>query len=352
MDRPPTFREIAAAAGVSIATVSLALRADPRISAATRQRVEGAARRLGHEPSPLVSAFMARIRRSAVTGRGAGETFALLLPVAQKAEDPLTRELRAGCREQARRLGLGLDEVRIDGESRAATARVDRILAARGIRGLVIAPFARWGTALELNWERYASVAIGYSLLDPRLAQVAPDHQQGMRVMITELRQRGCARIGYIVDDASVRTADKRLLARFALYTAMTPEPVEVPPLIIPTQETGDRAGVARSFARWFRRHRPAGIISSFSEVPDWLRSGGWRIPEDVQFCHENVANAPAGVSGLDQKPRLVAATAVSVALSLIVQNAYGVPETPILTLIPGSWRDGATTLPAAQLTR
>ena len=56
------MKHVAAAAGVSLAAVSLALRRDRSIPEATRARIEAAAARLGYRPNPLVAALMADLR--------------------------------------------------------------------------------------------------------------------------------------------------------------------------------------------------------------------------------------------------------------------------------------------------
>jgi LacI family transcriptional regulator len=48
---------------VSHATVSLALRNDPRISPATKRKVFAAARRLGYRPDPHLAELMDLLRR-------------------------------------------------------------------------------------------------------------------------------------------------------------------------------------------------------------------------------------------------------------------------------------------------
>ena len=53
------MKHVAAAAGVSVMTVSLALRRAPSIPAATRERVVAAAEQLGYRRNPLVAALMA-----------------------------------------------------------------------------------------------------------------------------------------------------------------------------------------------------------------------------------------------------------------------------------------------------
>lgn len=63
-DRQVTLKQIALEAGVSVMTVSRALRNQPSSASATRQRIQQIAERLGYRPNPLVSALMS-YRRSA-----------------------------------------------------------------------------------------------------------------------------------------------------------------------------------------------------------------------------------------------------------------------------------------------
>ena len=58
------LREVAAAAKVSVMTVSLALRDNPRISATTRERVKRLAAELGYHPDPELSRLMNHLRVS------------------------------------------------------------------------------------------------------------------------------------------------------------------------------------------------------------------------------------------------------------------------------------------------
>src|SRR5688500_3309706 len=61
-DQRPTLRMIAQRAGLSGSAVSMALRTHPRISAATRERVQRIARELGYRPDPDVAKLMNHLR--------------------------------------------------------------------------------------------------------------------------------------------------------------------------------------------------------------------------------------------------------------------------------------------------
>src|SRR4051812_49177178 len=57
-----TMRAIAEQAGVTHATVSMALRNHPLISAKTRQKIQRIARNLGYRPDPEVAKLMRHLR--------------------------------------------------------------------------------------------------------------------------------------------------------------------------------------------------------------------------------------------------------------------------------------------------
>jgi sugar/nucleoside kinase (ribokinase family) len=63
--RRPTIREVAAAAGVSVGTVSNVLNGRPAVRAATRAAVEAAVARLGYRPDPAARRLIARRGRTA-----------------------------------------------------------------------------------------------------------------------------------------------------------------------------------------------------------------------------------------------------------------------------------------------
>ena len=51
------MQDVARAAGVHQTTVSLALRNDPRLPAATRERIQAHAKKLGYRPDPMLAAL-------------------------------------------------------------------------------------------------------------------------------------------------------------------------------------------------------------------------------------------------------------------------------------------------------
>src|SRR5581483_9373017 len=195
----PTLRSIARAAGVSLGTVSLALRNNPQTARATRARVQAIAARLGYRPDPQVAKLMSYLQQRRRRPRAGALAY-----VTAFAERDVWRESSTwtsyfeGAAAQAESLGYRLEHfwLRAAGMSEQ---RLSRILHHRGIEGLLIAPVPRTQRRMTLEWPRFSTVAFGYSLHEPRVHRVVHNHFHTMSMATAELRARGYERIGLVI---------------------------------------------------------------------------------------------------------------------------------------------------------
>lgn len=130
-----TIRDVARALGVSHTTVSMALRNDPRILPATRQKVNQAAVRLGYRSDPIVSELMAQLRASRARSNEVPLAFLTAWPTRdgwRKVMDHV--DFFKGALARATELGYGLDEFWLR-EPGMTPQRMTSILRTRGIRG-------------------------------------------------------------------------------------------------------------------------------------------------------------------------------------------------------------------------
>src|SRR5215212_8804577 len=99
-----TFRQIAKASGLAVATVSYALRNHPKIPPATIARVRAVADGLGYRPNPRVAALMAHIRRARPVASGDRIAFVWL-----SRPGPYLR-MHEGAKQRAQQLGYALED--------------------------------------------------------------------------------------------------------------------------------------------------------------------------------------------------------------------------------------------------
>lgn len=76
--------------------------------------------------------------------------------------------------------------------------------------------------------------------------------------------------------------------------------------------------------------------------MPDWLTQKlNLRIPEQVGVVVHDWVERHRDFAGIHHRRAQVAAAAVDMLATLLMQNERGVPDIPRQTLIPPAWVDG-----------
>lgn len=332
-----TMQEVARRAGVHAATVSRALRNAPGVSVAVRDRVQQAARELHYRPNPLVSALI-RTRRSPQRGKYQATLAFFTRPLPGSAGQNRHQQLLAATRARAEQHGYRL-EVFGANERQIPAPRLTEILIARGISGLILAPFTSPEAEPPVDWRQFAVVALGLSQRIP-VTHVAHNHYSGMRRVLEECRRRGARRIGLVLPVRVHRNVEERWLAAYLLDQTEQPPPGgPLPPLLV--EETSE----PRAFTPWLRANRPDVIIGlqHLTPVHQWLHAAGLRVPADLGLVTLDRRESRIDFSGLDQEVVKMGATAVDQLVSLVERGERGMVERPITVMIDGAWVDGAT---------
>ena len=339
MDRPkpPSQRDVAAAAGVSNATVSLAFRQHPSIPAATRDRVLQAAAELGYRPNPLVSALMRQQRAAREPERG---TTTLALITRWPRPSPwkyrwVLPELHEGLCRRAEERGFRLEEfwARSPGIS---MSRLSGILIARGIEGVIIGPLPVSHGHLRLAWDRFAAVAIGYSLARPVLHRVISHHIHAIQAAMQNLRKAGLKRIGLAMSAWENARVDEQWHAGFLVDQIKCAPSMRVPTLLAP-----EGSWTSDTLLKWFRRHKPQAILTANAQdVLPWLANAKVRVPEDVEVVNLYWTPHSEPTPGTDPKPFEIGARAVDLVVENLNLNRRGIPPVPETVLIEPEWRE------------
>ena len=91
--------------------------------------------------------------------------------------------------------------------------RLDQILRSRGIRGILLFPSANPYSELNLDWDAYATVALGYTLQGPAFDRVTVDHYQAMFLAVCKCHRLGYRRIAFATLEHMNERVDQRCLA-------------------------------------------------------------------------------------------------------------------------------------------
>lgn len=342
----PTMADIAKAAGVSKNTVSLALRGSPRISEATRLRIEQTAADMGYRLNPTVAHLMAQLRQN----RSPGFQATLAMINAFEKPDAFTHHPTIpsyvrGCRERARQLGYQLDEFWLH-EPDLPASRWISILRARNIRGILIIGLMqqnRLPAHLAPLWDEFPAVVTGVRTRDPALSFACSDQHALALEAYEKAVSLGYRRPALVLDGVIDELIEGRFTAGFlTAQSRLTPPDQRTQPFYQVAAARHDRS----VFSTWLEANRPDVIFTLYHEVKRWLHDLGKNVPGDIGLIQYEWRGGHNEWAGMDQRNDLVGAAALDMLISMVHHNERGVPDYPRATMIGPHWIDGATVLP------
>jgi LacI family transcriptional regulator len=331
----PNQRDIARALGVSQVAVSLALRNDPSISSALKKNVRLTAKRLGYRPNPYVSTLMTHIR----AGRKPAElgALALLVDVYQRDEwlhHESYQVYHDGVLRRSAELGFH-PELFFLREPGNSPAQLDRILYARGIRGVILAPPYLGYRHVTMDWSRYACVGTGYGWEQQPFDRVAHDHDQNTVLAFQKLCALGYARIGLVLPAFYARGRGTRWLDGFLTCQHHLPASRRLPLFIGAEEEKSFPA-----FKKWHARWQPDALLTLYGHESAWLEILGLRAPRDLGLACL-IRPPGSALAGINDRYDQIGAATVELVASKIAFNQYGIPAQPKIILVEGHWLDG-----------
>ncbi len=331
------MRDVARVAGLSAATVSRALRDDPRITEATRLAVKAVAKQMGYRPHPLVQALMVQRRQHKAR---TFETLAVVTshPEVMWRKKDVCRWYLGGLEEGAARHGYRLEVFPLDAH-RDDPARLAEVLRARGIRGVILAFSCDQTEAVEFPVDHFSVVGLSTYFSKTDVDRVHLNGFANVKLALRELRRRGYGRPALVVPERNNAIVGGFWTAAVLEEQRQRPDAECCPPLIVP-----DGTAARSEFLRWFGAHRPDAILAYKLPVAEYLSVIGVRVPHEVGVAHlfgtEAERKNMAGINGqLDQ----VGAAAVDLLVQKLGLNAEGRPVYPRDLFITGTWAEGPT---------
>ncbi len=345
--RMPTTREIAAACGCNQSTVSHALRGNPRIPDSTRKRILAVAEGLGWKPNPFASVYMAHLRSTRSPSHQAGIGFLIANAKSGRIADQpihLQRHYHGAC-ARAEELGYSLEAIWLH-EPHLTARRLTSVLRNRNIVALVVAGIVHPSEILhELDWSQFAAVSIGFSLPEPALHRVAVHTLHGFDQVLRKVMNLGYRRLAAVVSLFYDERVNHGLL--YPTYYAQHRWAAEgsIRTYLFPMPEEKEIPGIQD----WLRQHMPDVVVGE-NIVWQAIQEMGWRVPQDVAFVNVDAAPEFPDIGGFNQRHELHGSVAVDMVVGQLLRNQRGIPEVPRSTLIEGTWVDGLSIPPKADI--
>lgn len=314
----------------------MALRNHPRVSEETRAQIQMLAQDMGYQQNPEVTRLMDYLRRKRSEKRLESLAFVTRLsPEEIERQGPFHREYQGAC-SRAAELGYRIEHYTVNEDMTAE--RLGKVLRNRGMRGVLIGPQLQpWGR-LELPWEYFASVTIGYSCLWPETSRVINDKMQSVYLAMEKLQELGYRRPALVME----QWVDDRLRNHWSggflsCQFRHWPRSAHIPPMMEPSNR--------KRVLAWFRRWQPDVLLGvELAEVLSFLQEDtGVRVPEDLGFAvfDKQMTGPWAHHAGIDQRVERIGQTAVDILGGYLMRNEIGLPACPQVISLPGVWQDG-----------
>ncbi len=295
---------------------------------------------MGYRPDPEAARLMSYLKRSAIT------PFESVLGIlneypsdAEMRRSRYTAELIHGAERRAKELGYAIDILAL-GQDGMSPRRMDQIIHARGIRGVLVPPEPEPLFSTGLDWKKIAAVATTTTALPLRLHRVLPHNFSNLRIILDALLERDYRRIGLI---RWPQLEERQMFASsaiYALYAHVERKIARLPLFEWRWKEPEEKR--RKRIAAWVAKAKPEVVLGFGDYNLEVLKAAtGMRVPEDIGFA--SYGECDPEIARLEQCPARIGAAAMDLLTAQVKRGDAGIPSVPKTTLIEGVFVAGTT---------
>jgi DNA-binding LacI/PurR family transcriptional regulator len=333
-----SIKDIAMALNISGAAVSRALNNDPKISKKRKLEVKEKAAELGYIKDALTTALCQyRWGHEKDINRG---TIAWIESTEQENNDH--HKLFTEVCNNAKELGFTVERFNAYA-NRMNPKRLQQILDARGILGLILAPTTEESIEFQMDWEKFSVIQMGHSKNTTLFHSATTCVFESMNNCLEQLSKLSYRRIGYVYtesDTAKYRSLD---LGAYSVANLRASQPPLIHALSFKDQEEISSFGGLMKLKDWIEKNGIDAVIGSGIEIQEMILESVHEIPEELGYASLNQTTEDPKVSGMEQDNKKLAETGIHILQGLIKNNEKGIPSSPRSTSIKAIWNTGST---------
>jgi LacI family transcriptional regulator len=327
--------DVASVARVHKSTVSLALRNQPQLNAATRERIRKIALELGYRPDPMLELFNLH-RRTLNPPQSAGTiAFVSDLPnLAAFSHSERHEMIFSAAREEAKRLSFAL-ELFLVGSAQLSPARLSQVLHARGIIGILLGALSPSTQSLNIDWGQFCAIGIESMQVEPRVDNISTDYCQAARISFLQLWHRGHRNVGFAVAQNLGAEIEGQLRAGYLVEAYGKGSAQKIP--LFRMDEDGANFG---RLSEWITAGKLDAVVGCGIDVPGLAakaRSGGGGR---VTWASIDVLAPQSGCPCVPGIQSELGRRAVELLIMRLEINLLGLPANPATTFFPVEWRE------------
>jgi len=342
-----TMRELAQLAGVSQATISLALRNHPRISAETKARVASLVKKHKYVVDGRVSELMRTIRSHSAdqptSCLGLISFYPEEHPWLSLKRRPHLARLHRSMEKRTGELGYRVEPFWVRNPA-MTLKRLGSILEARGILGLLSlgAPDLEEEVPPELR--QFLIVTQGTSIAT-HLHRILGHWVHDTTLLLSTLKARGYRRPGLILQQHQDGRNAHIIAAMYLYFSRYDFDRLDIPILYAGSFVDQEALG------QWYARHRPDVIVyydheNHFRSIKTFLKKQKLAVPRDIGLAVLDATVHVEGITGVHQNIEQMGISGVDMLVSRLQQGETGIPEVPKVESVEGTWIEGETLRP------